>query len=120
MRGDNFNYDVIAKLKHGVTVRTANSDVMLVAGQIQQQLYPVEFRSNITLEASVTPLRDFVVGPTKPLLSLLLGAVGLLLLIACANVANPSAGARRRTSERKLPCELRWEQAAAGWCANCW
>jgi predicted permease len=86
--GDNFNYDVIAKLKPGVTVGTANADVMLIASQIQQQFYPVEFRSNITLEASARELRDFVVGPSKPLLSLLLGAVGLLLLIACANVAN--------------------------------
>ena len=87
-RGDNFNYGVIAKLKPGVSVRAANADALVVAHQIQQQSYPVEFRSTITLEASTRQLRDFVVGPTKPLLSLLLGAVGLLLLIACANVAN--------------------------------
>jgi predicted permease len=87
-RGDNFDYGVIAKVKHGVSLRAANADVLLVASQIQQQLYPVQFRSNITLEANVTQLRDFVVGPAKQLLSLLLGAVGLLLLIACANVAN--------------------------------
>jgi len=87
-RADNFDYGVIAKLKPGISVRTASADALVVAGQIQQQLYPVQFPSNVTLEASARELRDFVVGPAKPLLSLLFGAVGLLLLIACANVAN--------------------------------
>ncbi len=89
-RGDNFNFGVLAKLKTATSLNSANSDVMVVSDQIQQQLYPAEFRdrSKFALEASVTPLADLIVGPTQTLLMLLLGAVGLLLLIACANVAN--------------------------------
>ncbi len=89
-RGDNFNFGVIAKLKPGTTVGTANADVMVAAEQIQQQFYPEKARdrSKFGLEASVTPLAELIVGPTRTLLMLLLGAVGLLLLIACANVAN--------------------------------
>ena len=89
-RGDNFDLGVLAKLKAGVSLGSANSDVMLVARQIQTQLWPAmaQDTSKFALEASVTPLADMVVGSTRTLLMLLLGAVGLLLLIACANVAN--------------------------------
>ncbi len=89
-RGDNFNFGVLAKLKPRISVAAANADIMLAAEQVQEQFYPVEFRdrSKVALEASVTPLADLIVGGTKRMLFLLLGAVGLLLLIACANVAN--------------------------------
>ena len=87
---DNFDFGVLAKLKSGVTLANANSDVTVAARQIQTQLWPAEFQdtSKMALEASVTPLAEMVVGSTRTLLMLLLGAVGLLLLIACANVAN--------------------------------
>ncbi len=88
LRGDNFNFGVLAKLKRGVGIAAANADVALVAHQISAQYYPAAFNGTATLTASVTQLRDIVVGPAKTLLYLLLGAVGLLLLIACANVAN--------------------------------
>jgi predicted permease len=89
-RGDLFDFGVLAKLKHGTTLAAANSDVIVIASQIQKQYYPLEARdtSKVVLEASVTPLADLIAGPTRPLLMLLLGAVGLLLLIACVNVAN--------------------------------
>jgi putative ABC transport system permease protein len=63
---------------------------MLAAAQIQKELYPEQARdrSKFELDASVTPLAEMIVGPTRTLLMLLLAAVGLLLLIACANVAN--------------------------------
>jgi predicted permease len=89
-RADNFDFGVLAKLKSGVKLATADSDVMVAAHQIQTHLWPekVQDSSKWTLEASVTPLEDMVVGSTRTLLMLLLGAVGLLLLISCANVAN--------------------------------
>jgi putative ABC transport system permease protein len=87
-RGDNFDYAVVARLKPGVSVRAANSDVLAIAHQIEEQFYPANFRSTSNLAASAKLLKDFVVGPAKTLLWLLFGAVGLLLLIACANVAN--------------------------------
>ena len=87
-RADNFDFGVIARLKDGATSGTANSDVQLCARQIQQQFYPQQFKSSAELEASAMPLRDLLVGSSSRLLWLLLGAVGTLLLIACANVAN--------------------------------
>jgi predicted permease len=89
-RGDNFQFGVIAKLKAGITLGASNADVMLAAAQIQKELYPEQARdrSKFELDASVTPLAEMIVGPTRTLLMLLLAAVGLLLLIACANVAN--------------------------------
>ena len=86
--GDNFGTGVVARLKTGISLSAANADVMIAAHQIQQRYYPSEPGMDYSLEASVTPLREFLVGDTKPLLRMLLGAVGLLLLIACANVAN--------------------------------
>ncbi len=86
--GDNYNTGVVGRLKPGISLAAANADVMVAAHQIQQRYYPSEPGMDYSLEASVTPLSEFLVGNTKPLLWLLLGAVGLLLMIACANVAN--------------------------------
>ena len=88
-RGDNFNYGVLARLKPGATLAAANADIMVAARQLQQQFYPATSPAGrIDLEASVTPLREILVGSSKTPLLLLLGAVGVLLMIACANVAN--------------------------------
>lgn len=88
-RGDSFNYGVLGRLKPGVSLEAANADVMLVAKQIQKQFYPSAASwAKSELEASVTPFQEVLIGSSRKLLLLLLGAVGLLLLIACANVAN--------------------------------
>jgi len=88
-RGDNFNFGVIARLKPGVSAEAANIDMMRTAALVQKQGYPADAQADrAALEATATPLLDLVVGPTRSLLWLLLGAVSLLLAIACANVAN--------------------------------
>lgn len=86
-RGDDFDYSVIARLKSGSTLAQANEDVNAIAQRIEDQ-YPPPFRGQVNLSASVTPLRQAALGRVQTLTWLLLGAVGLVLLIACANVAN--------------------------------
>jgi putative ABC transport system permease protein len=85
--GDNFNFGVMARLKPGVSLARANADVEAIAHRIQDT-YPPQFRNTIKLSAVALPLTDQVVGNSKILLFLLQGAVGFVLLIACANVAN--------------------------------
>src|SRR6266851_8292757 len=85
--GDNFNYSVIARLKSGVSLAKANSDLEVVAHRIQET-YPAQFRSSISLGAVALPLNSRVAGNSRRPLLLLLGAVGFVLLIACANGAN--------------------------------
>lgn len=73
----------IARLKPGVTLAQANADLAVIAQQLAKQ-YPVDKDATVTL----SPLADERSGPLRSTLLLLLGAVGLILLIACSNVAN--------------------------------
>ena len=74
----------VARLKDGVTVQEALADMTGVAKQLERQ-YP---GSNRDQGASVMPLYEEIVGDIRPLLLVLLGGAGLLLLIACVNVAS--------------------------------
>ena len=74
----------VARLKDGVTQDAALADVTRIAKDLQIQ-YP---DSNRNQGAIVVPLAEIIVGDVKPVLLLLLGGVGLLLLIACINVAS--------------------------------
>ena len=74
----------IARLKPGVTVGQARAEMDAVQYRLNQ-LYPAADRG---LGANVTPLKQTIVGNSRKTLLMLLGAVGLVLLIACANVAN--------------------------------
>ena len=74
----------IARLAPGVTVEQANADLQRVVRQLQVD-YP---RTNSVMGAGVMPARDFLIRTVRKPLLILFGAVGLLLMLACANVAN--------------------------------
>src|SRR6266851_821774 len=74
----------IARLKDGVTVQMALANMTSIAKQLEVQ-YPV---SNRGQGASVMPLSEEIVGEIRPILLVLLGGAGLLLVIACVNVSS--------------------------------
>ena len=82
-------YDLrgIARLKDGVTPAAARAELLRLH-PLLLPLFPWRMPDSWVLDTSVVPLLDEVVGDTRPRLMLLFGAVGLVLLIACANVAN--------------------------------
>ncbi|HYK36568.1 ABC transporter permease [Alloacidobacterium sp.] len=74
----------IARLKDGVSVQTALADMKSIAAQLEKQ-YP---DSNLGQGALVMTLSEAIVGDIRPILFVLLGGAGLLLLIACVNVSS--------------------------------
>ena len=83
---------LIGRLKAGVTQAQAQAEMDAIAAQ-QARAYP---QTHEGWSVWLTPLFNQIVGQTRTPLLVLLGAVGFLLLIACANIASLSAGARRR------------------------
>jgi putative ABC transport system permease protein len=114
------------RLKPGVTVEQARTQLATIAARLEQQ-YP---ESNNDVHAAVTPLLENLVGKYRTNLTLLLGAVGLVLLVACANLANllaargaararefairAAVGASRGQIVRQLLCESVFIALAGG------
>ncbi len=87
----------IARLKRGVSPRQARTDLQAIAQRLART-YPQALSG---LGVQVVPLREQRVGKVRPLLLILLGAVGFLLLIACANVASLQL-ARASTRQKEV------------------
>ena len=81
-RGDE-NYNVMARLKPGVTAAQADDDVAAIAARIRDK-----DKRDRTFTIDVVPLVESVVGNVRLAVLVLLGSVGLVLLIACVNVAS--------------------------------
>jgi predicted permease len=80
------DYNVFAMLRRGVLVERAQREMDALAQRMKQQ-YPANYPPNGGLTISVVPLINQVVGDVRLALYVLLGAVGFVLLISCANVA---------------------------------
>jgi predicted permease len=89
----NFSYQGVARLKPGATIEQANADVArMLPLTIERFRLPPGFTKQmfeeVKLGPNVRPLSEDVIGDVGPMLWILLGTVGIVLLIACANVAN--------------------------------
>jgi putative ABC transport system permease protein len=78
------SFFALGRLRPGVSDNAADADLGVIMRRLESEL-PA---TNASLGVHVVPLREVVVGDVRPSLLVLQGAVGLVLLIACANVAN--------------------------------
>ena len=81
---DNRSYSALGRLKPGVDLKQAQTQISAVNKQLAQAFSD----TNKGWDTTLTPLRDRLVRSVRPSLLVLLGAVALVLLIACANIAN--------------------------------
>src|SRR5260221_243295 len=89
----NFSYFAIARLKPGVTIEQASTDVARMRPIVGRTFAPppgfsLKMFEDAHLSPSIKPLKDRVVGDVGKLLWVLMASIGLVLLISCANVAN--------------------------------
>jgi putative ABC transport system permease protein len=81
---ENHNFQAVARLNDGVSLGAARAELEVISKRLEQQ-YPAE---NAGWGGTAIPLQELLVGDVRTSLWILLGAVALVLLIACANVGN--------------------------------
>jgi putative ABC transport system permease protein len=100
-RGGSHNWRTIGRLKPGVSIEQAQAELDTLT-QRQAELYP---DTNKGWQVQIQSLRDYLFGNSSAALLLLFGAVAIVLVIACANVANLQLG-RIHTRRRELALRL--------------
>ena len=87
MRGTRFPFETIARLQPGLSPEAAQGHLDALVASLKKQ-YPADYPSQGAWTLHLTPLAETIVGNVRQSLILLFGAVGLVLLISCVNVAN--------------------------------
>ena len=87
MRGTRFPFETIARLQHGLSPDAAQQRLDALVASLKKQ-YPADYPPQGAWTIHLTPLAETLVGNVRQSLLLLFGAVGLVLLISCVNVAN--------------------------------
>jgi putative ABC transport system permease protein len=80
------NYDAVGRLRDGATIVQANAEISAIGRRIHDA--SSQQNDYLLKDATAVPLQDSLTGQVRPALLVLLGAVGFLLLVACANIAN--------------------------------
>jgi predicted permease len=86
-RGMMYNHSVIARVRDGVSLEQAAADTAALSSRVHAN-YPAVLQKIVTLKINATTLEQELTGQVRRPLFFLLAAVGLVLLVACANVAN--------------------------------
>ena len=105
---NNINFNAIARLADGVTIDRARAEMRAIAGRVHAA-HPEDLYAR---GVSVTTLQSHMVGPVESYLRLLAAAVGVVLLVACANLANANLA---RSTVRGREIAIRTALGAGRW-----
>jgi len=108
---DHEDYNIMGKLKPGVSTAQAQAEMDAITARLRRD-HPQTYPPNGGLTFGILPLLEQVVGDARPALFVLLGAVGFVLVIACANVANLLLA---RAVARQKEIAIRTAMGASRW-----